>query len=96
MVCIFGRPFFLIALAVIGYLYASRLTSRYRINPLNASVTKGIFSQSTQTAPLNRVTNSELRRPFAKRFLVLADLMIDTLSDRNTDDRDGAWRCKAI
>jgi hypothetical protein len=42
------------------------------------------------------VTNSELRRPFAKRFLVLADLMIDILSDRNTDDRDGAWRCKAI
>lgn len=74
----FWRPFFLFALVVVGYLSASRLTSRYRINPLNASVTKGIFSQSTQTAPLNRVTNIELRRPFIKRLLGLADLMIDT------------------
>lgn len=72
------RPFVLIALIALGYLFLSRITSRYRINPLNASVTRGILSQSTQTAPLNRITNIELRRPFVKRVLGLADLMIDT------------------
>lgn len=72
------RPFFLVAVVTLSYLSLVRLTSRYRINPLNASVTRGIFSQSTQTAPLNRITNIELRRPFLKRILGLADLMIDT------------------
>lgn len=60
------------------YLYVSRLTTTYAFTDQEVSVCIGIFSKQTSAAPLSRITNFELRRPFLKRIFGLADLMIDT------------------
>ncbi len=63
---------------VVGYSYLSRITTRYMIDFMEASICDGIFSKRTLSAPLNKITNYELRRPFMKRLFGLADLYIDT------------------
>ena len=78
MFIIYWRVIVLAGITVVGYMYASRVTTIYAINPLEASICKGILSKTTSSAPLNRITNFELRRTFFKRLFGLADLYIDT------------------
>lgn len=75
---LFWRIIVLLGFAVVGYMYVSRVTTRYVLSPLEASVCEGILSKSTHAAPLNQITNFELKRPFWKRIFGLADLYIDT------------------
>jgi putative membrane protein len=72
------RGFLGVGLLWIGYLYLSRITSIYSISPIEVSIEVGIFSKKRRAAPLNRVTNFEVNRPFLKRILGLADLHVDT------------------
>lgn len=62
----------------LAYLYLSRITSIYEINPIEVSMEIGIFNKRRKTAPINRITNVELNRSLIKRILGLADLHVDT------------------
>lgn len=62
----------------VGYQAIARFTTRYTVSSLEVAVTEGILSQVTHSAPLNRITNLKLDRPFIKRIFGLADLLIDT------------------
>ncbi len=92
------RAFLLLGIGVVGYQYLARVTSVYSITPLEISLSVGIFSKHRRVAPLNRITNFEIARPFLLRLFGLADLNIDTaggaeieleLHDMNLSDAEG-------
>jgi len=57
----------------------------YEINPLEISIEVGIFSKSRAAAPLNRITNFELRRSLLERIFGLANLLIDTAGSSDVE-----------
>lgn len=95
------RSLLLLGVVVVGYQYLSRITSVYSITPLEISLSVGILSKRRRAAPLNRITNFEIDRPFLLRIFGLADLNVDTaggaeieleLHDMNLSDAEAFSR----
>jgi uncharacterized membrane protein YdbT with pleckstrin-like domain len=63
---------------VLGYQYLARVTSVYEITPLEVTAEVGILSKQRDSAPLNRITNFRVERPFIQRILGQANLLVDT------------------
>jgi len=72
------RTLVVIGVLVLGYHYLARITSVYEINPLEISTDIGILSKRRDAAPLNRITNFQVDRPFVQRLLGQANLLVDT------------------
>ena len=63
---------------ILVYQYLARVTSIYKISPLEISTDVGILSKQHDAAPLNRITNFRIERPFLQRLLGQANLLVDT------------------
>jgi len=72
------RALVVMGVLVLGYHYLARITSVYEINPLEVTTDIGILSKQRNAAPLNRITNFRVDRPFVQRLLGQANLMVDT------------------
>ena len=72
------RTLALVGVLVLGYHYLARITSVYEINALEVTTDIGIFSKRRNAAPLNRITNFQVDRPFLQRLLGQANLLVDT------------------
>jgi uncharacterized membrane protein YdbT with pleckstrin-like domain len=68
----------LLGVLVLGYQYLARVTSVYEITPLEVTAEVGILSKQRDSAPLNRITNFRVERPFIQRILGQANLLVDT------------------
>ena len=68
----------LLGALVLGYQYLARVTSVYEITPLEVTAEVGILSKQRDSAPLNRITNFRVERPFIQRILGQANLLVDT------------------
>ena len=81
------RVMVLVGGLLLVYLYLARITTIYEITPLEVAMEEGIFSKVRRTAPLTRITNFEMVRPWYKRILGIADLLVDTAGSSDVELR---------